>query len=83
MSIPTDWTEPTYACAGFSREFAQHYQVEWVRTSAAAGIVYARSDYDGDGKADVTFELDVRCVTPPGSSPTCTPHTTLREWHRE
>lgn len=74
------WSHATYACAEFAPSGRQRYQVEWVLTSANTGIARVRSDADGDGKPDLTFEIDVRCeVAPTGTATVCTRGPDIRE----
>ncbi len=81
-SVLSDWSHPTYECAGFYTHQPQRYQLQWVLVSPTQGTVVARSDADGDGVADDTFELDLTCIVDPGSDwPVCTRSPAIRETH--
>jgi hypothetical protein len=63
QSSPSEWSPPAYACAKFGITMPQYFQYEWVRTDATNGKAIARADLDGDGKAEVVFEMPVTCTT--------------------
>jgi hypothetical protein len=46
----------------FDSRGPSHFQYEWVRQSRTNGIVRGRSDLDGDGSADMTYEIVVSCT---------------------
>jgi hypothetical protein len=68
MSSPGDWTAATYTCASFSIGTPQYFQYEWQKASATEGKAIARADLDGDGKAEIVYEMPVTCTTT-GCSP--------------
>lgn len=70
MSSPAEWSAATYTCASFSMSGPQYFQYEWQKVSATEGNAFARADLDGDGKAEVVYELPVTCTTTG-----CTPGT--------
>lgn len=73
QSVPEDWAPEAYACAAFQIDQPQAIQIEWQRLSATAGVVRVRVDADGDGKLDLTAELDVTCAGFPDKAElTCT-----------
>jgi len=77
MSSPTDWSGPGWRELKFDISTPQYFQYQWERTSATSGVARATCDLDGDGKADVTFEVPVTCTTSP--SLTCTSASTIKE----
>lgn len=62
MSSTTDWSAPAYTCATFAMSTPQYFQYQWVKESSTAGVVRAIADFNGDGSADVTFEVPVTCT---------------------
>jgi hypothetical protein len=70
MSSPAEWSAATYACGSFIIGTPQYFQYEWQRVSATEGKAFARADLDGDGKAEIVYEMPVTCTTTG-----CTPGT--------
>jgi type II secretory pathway pseudopilin PulG len=67
MSSPDDWKDPAFSCASFSLMSPQYFQYQWVSTNGTEGTARAIADFDGDGSAEATFEVNVTC-----GSGTCT-----------
>lgn len=61
VSKPSDWSDPVFSCAGFSRSGPQYHQYQWVRLDPEQGVVTARADFDRDGVAESGVDVDVRC----------------------
>lgn len=61
QSAPTEWSELGHTCARFSMTGPQYFQYVWELTSATAGTLHARADFDGDGLDDASLTLQVRC----------------------
>jgi hypothetical protein len=72
MSSPAEWSAATYACAHFDMSTPQYFQYEWQKVSATEGKAFARADLDGDGKAEIVYEMPVTCTTTG-----CTPGTLI------
>jgi hypothetical protein len=77
MSTTSDWSGPGWAELKFSMMAPQYFQYQWERTSATQGVARATSDLDGDGRADVIFELPVTCTTTPSLA--CEAASTVKE----
>jgi hypothetical protein len=60
-SQPSDWSDPTFRCAGFSRTSPQYFQYQWARLDAAHGVVTARADLDGNGVIETGYDVAVSC----------------------
>jgi hypothetical protein len=62
VSKPSDWSDPVFRCAGFSRSGAQYHQYQWVRLDPEQGVVTARADFDRDGVAESGVDVEVHCA---------------------
>jgi hypothetical protein len=60
-SKPSDWSDPVFACAGFSRSGPQYHQYQWQRLDPQQGVVIARADFDRDGVAESGVDVAVTC----------------------
>lgn len=61
VSEASDWSDPVFACAGFSRSGPQYHQYQWQRLDPEQGVVTARADFDRDGVADSGVDVPVVC----------------------
>ena len=61
VSEPSDWSDPVFACAGFSRSGKQYHQYQWQRLDPEQGVVTARADFDRDGVAESGVDVPVVC----------------------
>jgi hypothetical protein len=61
-SKPSDWSDPVFACAGFSRSGTQYHQYQWQRLDPQQGVVTARADFDRDGVAESGVDVAVTCA---------------------
>jgi hypothetical protein len=76
MSATSDWTDDAYTCASFDMSYPQYFQYQWLLDpSGRTGVARAAADLDGDGTAEITFELPVAC----GADGTCAAAPALTE----
>jgi type IV pilus assembly protein PilA len=61
QSAPADWNDAAFRCSGFALSTPQYFQYQWQRQSAERGRALALSDLDGDGTAELGFEIEVTC----------------------
>ena len=61
LSTASDWTGPGWDCIGFNFASPQYFQYQWERLSPTRGVAKAQADLNGDGVAEVRFELPVEC----------------------
>jgi hypothetical protein len=61
QSAPTEWSEPAHTCARFSMSDPQYFQYTWELTAPGAGTLHARADFNGDGAADASLDMQVLC----------------------
>jgi hypothetical protein len=62
-SQPSDWSDETFVCAGFTAPSLQHFQVQWIRSSRTRGVVRATTNMPYEGHATTTYEVPIVCET--------------------
>lgn len=62
QSAPSEWSDPPFACAGFSITDPQYFQYQWQQASPAEGTLLALGDFDGDGNPDQHLEVRITCA---------------------
>lgn len=63
QSVASEWSDPAFACAGFSLNDPQYFQYQWQQVSAAEGTLVALADMDGDGSAEQRVEVRITCAS--------------------
>jgi hypothetical protein len=62
-STPSEWqSEPAFACFKCSFADPQYYRYRWHQATNASGQFEAEADLDGDGIAESTLQLGLRCT---------------------
>jgi type IV pilus assembly protein PilA len=61
QSNAAEWSQEPFVCAAYTRSEAQYFQYQWLSEGDVSGVARAEADFDGDGKVDVRFEMDVLC----------------------
>jgi len=62
QSRPEDWSDRAYTCAAFSLTAPQYFQYRWEIVSPSSGRAITQADLDGDGTAELRFEVLVTCT---------------------
>jgi hypothetical protein len=62
QSAAAEWSDPAFACSGFSLSEPQYFQYQWVQASPAEGSLVALADLNGDGSPDERVEVRISCT---------------------